>query len=129
MIEIKFRAWDKINKCMCYVGDISFIRDDGVETINVYPFDYDDEDINKDPWYIIDRPNFELMQFTGLKDKNVEDIYEGDKIKTLYGLEGIVEFNNGSYVCKGLPIGQFDSKEIEVKGNIYENKNYDKSIS
>ena len=68
MREIKFRAWDKIKKVM-------FIP----RTISQSP-----------PFCVFDNENFrldlpddcELMQYTGLKDKNGDkDIYEGDIIE------------------------------------------------
>ena len=69
MREIKFRAWDKELKEMFYPSSISWK--------------------NKIMWvcgshgknkleYEIEKPRTELMQFTGLLDKNGKEIYEGD---------------------------------------------------
>lgn len=54
MREIKFRAWDKVNKRWIKQFNIDLL------SINVSKL-----------------PNIELMQYTGLKDANEKEIYEG----------------------------------------------------
>jgi len=115
MREIKFRAWDKANKRMSQVQKWDFkFGDLWVEA--------DEED-----W--VEQPCFELMQYTGLKDKNGKEIYEGDivqfdrdnpRVKPKLNLPVI--FENGCFqtgIHDRLILSHVHNA-IDVIGNIYE---------
>jgi len=69
MREIKFRAWDKVCECMVNPGSGKHFRLYLNGSMSI-----------EDCWATQD---VILMQFTGLKDKNGKEIYEGDIVTKL----------------------------------------------
>ena len=107
MREIKFRAYQPEAK-----GDLKWwswqeLRESDLNTIFRHPEKY------------------HLMQYTGLKDKNGVEIYEGDIVQNELGEVFLVEYLRFGYVLKqtGEPWCKFpyEYDEYEVIGNIYDN--------
>jgi len=124
MREIKYRAWDKKNKKIREVTNINFFDE----------FLYVDETPAGDGERL-KIADVELMQYTGLKDRNGVEIYEGDIIgwKRKQGASSFLRGNiskisyikDGQYCGFGFdknrPLTAKKAKELEVIGNIYEN--------
>ena len=106
--EIKFRAFDKEAKTMHKVSSIYF--DNKQVFIQEKFFDV---------W--LDLNDVELMQFTGLYDKNDNEIYEGDVIP-LFGKNHAVKFKDGMFTINDREMRRYiHSIPLEVIGNVYEN--------
>ena len=116
MREIKFRAWHKEKKIM---GEVL-----GIDILHKEIF-FSNEDV--DCYEHTDFKDIELMQYTGLKDKNNKEIYEGDIFhigskKILYVVEWIDCGLKGRQIKNKSWIGlDYWKDDIEVIGNIYEN--------
>ena len=130
MREIKFRAWLKEEKKMVNVETIDF-TDKSIQYLEKNEF------INA---YLSRRMIFddiELMQFSGLKDANSKEIYEGDIIKYKFPydtrlkhispvkfLETEASFGIKDRYGNEIPLYTISANNyFEVIGNIYENKN------
>ena len=117
--EIKFRAWVKKEKEMTKVLGLE-TRD--YATLNVL---YNDNSKCTLGIFAV-----EIMQYTGLKDKNGKEIYEGD-IVILNDTEEenrcVVKYKYGSYILVDGDLREnlsnVEDKFLEVVGNVYENKN------
>ena len=120
MREIKFRAWIK---------EVDEIRE--VEYINFWKkmISFPNK-FCKEYYLNADFDEIELMQYTGLKDKNNKEIYEGDivKLRANHGI-GVVKYYDewGAFVIEYIKprplavLGNYYKENIEILGNIYEN--------
>lgn len=109
MREIKFRAWDKVNKVM-------------EDEQTALAIQFNGQIIGKNFEHSND--TFEIMQYTGLKDKNGKEIFEGDIIEHYYHGLSEVFYQNGGYKINGkLSVVGFGSlsRATRIIGNIYEN--------
>lgn len=110
----KFRAWDEDSQKMNGNVEIYINKDKTIEVRSK-----DDKTI--------------VMQFTGLKDKNGNEIYDGDIVRFtltdgfdyVVREDGVVKYKIGAfYVVNGLTeylISNINTNEIEVIGNEFEN--------
>lgn len=123
MREIKFRAWDNAFNKMFEVIQVSYEESETLAWR--FPFEGERVGWSSAGWEV--GKECELMQYTGLKDKNGVEIYEGDIYKTPTGLTGQVFFHaNGGWLVETKEV-EFTllkinaSKQGKVIGNIYEN--------
>lgn len=107
--EIKFRAWDVSGEKPYMLG----------------PYDLTDSIFNHKDIRLLP-----LMQFTGLKDKNGKEIYDGDIVNCIDhptgydNVVGSVYWNVGkwSVTYSMVQLCDYGSAWVEVIGNIYENQ-------
>ncbi|USG65183.1 YopX family protein [Brevibacillus ruminantium] len=110
--EIKFQVWDQDTRKMWTWEDI--IEAESAMFITLLEFLQQDQFIKR--------------QFTGLRDKNGKEIYEGD-IALIYGDRCVIEYDSksASYVARTKIDSYWALDEetfklgVEVIGNIYEN--------
>ena len=131
MREIKFRAWDEKREIMHQ--EFNFIQSHGDGTNWIIPVKH-----VSDPDWITDleghfhempheRQQFKLMQYTGLKDKNGVEIYEGDIVRGDF-FDGVwkVFFWEGCFTLKPYAKATMANyncpRSMEVIGNIYQNR-------
>ena len=118
---IKFRAWDKEEKTMIY-PDVKTNDETAKYTLNAWCDSESDATV--------------LMQFTGLTDKNGNEIYEDDIVNLILNCKIIhtekIVFSDGAFCIENFYDGIFyvpfhyyieDEKkyEFEVIGNIHDN--------
>ena len=136
--EIKFRAWLIKRKAMA-----------GVYTLGLTGIEYTTVSVNKELLSGVGKEDMVLMQYTGLKDKNGVEIYEGDICKDDVGHFMEIKFGElpldkgGDCVCTYQSFYAKDHGKLgetpyyecnqienwfEVIGNIYENEDLISSL-
>ncbi|MDU4726368.1 YopX family protein [Clostridium sp.] len=127
----KFRVWDRDYKSMHIVGDFHHDSLEIDEDNNIYYLNL--QCMETSPYKRVDPEHcaYRLMEYTGLKDKNGKEIYEGDIIKYSHKAVGEIKrevrYKYGMYGIEGryeggqIPFANILGSEREVVGNIYEN--------
>lgn len=138
--EIKFKAYIEVK------NEQKFYNDEEVKLIdkkllNVIEIWWESGEVaciyTRQGTIFADYCNIKLLQYTGLNDKNNKEVYESD-IAYLYDEKCIVSWHLGGWILNRVNKskydrllsgylakrrnGQYYSHNIEVVGNIYENK-------
>jgi hypothetical protein len=107
--EIKFRVWDKFQK--------KFLS---------YPCYFNNKNFNEftafDRYFKCDEDECIVQQYTGLKDKNGKEIYEGDILLDDAKIPLKCFYDNGKFMAGISYASQEWFSECESIGNIFENK-------
>lgn len=122
MRKLKFRVWDNEEKTM-------------IENKDIYSIDFRNNIFFSSVMvdgFISNEDDYKLMQYTGLKDINGKEIYEGDIVEREYDyiteaieFTGVVKFYDGAYWIDNEKDAHMIFAELEINrviGNIYENK-------
>ena len=114
----RYRAWDGGSLCRMYSSEEVWVCDGGIWVID------------EDSWdgELILNNDLNLMQSTGLTDKNGKEIFEGDIIDSTDGfMTGVVEFREalGMFVSNLVEYNNFErlcnvASSRKIIGNIWE---------
>ncbi len=120
--EIKFRCWDNKENRYVRIQNLNFV-DNQPSSVSYHKKGHKGFTNTR-------YPNFILEQYTGLKDRNGKEIYEGDIVTMEYDLDDLesddyylITFSNGCFrVGNGYvnEAGPYLS-DWQVIGNIHEN--------